>query len=152
MLKIREISVNGVKEPHYLPCEGLRLSWVLESDEFHLRQVSYRIRLQAGETILWDSGLVESDRSVQLPLPVTLPPRTDCRMVLTVTTSDRETAEREHCFATALRPQDWSGIWIRPRHRIEGWSPYLRTKFRLRAARVSRARLYVSGLGCGEYT
>lgn len=151
MLKIREISVNGVKEPHYLPCEGLRLSWVLESDEFHLRQVSYRIRLQAGETILWDSGLVESDRSVQLPLPVTLPPRTDCRMVLTVTTSDRETAEREHCFATALRPQDWSGIWIRPRHRIEGWSPYLRTKFRLRAARVSRARLYVSGLGCGEY-
>ena len=29
MLKISELSVNGVRCPAFLPCEGLRVSWVL---------------------------------------------------------------------------------------------------------------------------
>lgn len=40
MLKISELSVNGVRCPAFLPCEGLRVSWVLESDRRDVRQAT----------------------------------------------------------------------------------------------------------------
>ncbi len=151
MLKIRELSVNGVKSPAFLPCGNLRLSWVLESDRRDVRQVSRRIRLESGAGTVWDSGELKDAQSVAVPLPLTLPPRTDFCLTVTVTDSAGETAELSHTFATALNPGDWSAVWIRARRPIEGWAPYLRTKFDLRTAPVRTARLYVSGLGCGEY-
>ena len=151
MLRIREISVNGVKNPLFLPCDGLRISWVLESDRCNVRQVSRRIRLDSDTCTVWDSGILESAQSVAIPLPLTLPPRTDFRLTVSVTDSTGETAEITHSFATALNPGDWSAVWIRARRPIEGWAPYLRTKFELRPVPVRTARLYVSGLGCGEY-
>ena len=42
MLKISELSVNGVRCPAFLPCEGLRVSWVLESDRRDVRQATRR--------------------------------------------------------------------------------------------------------------
>ena len=151
MLKISELSVNGVRCPAFLPCEGLRISWVLESDRRDVRQATRRIRLESGVRMVWDSGVLEDAQSVAVPLPLTLPPRTDFRLTVTVTDSVGETAELSHAFATALSPGDWSAVWIRVRRPIVGWAPYLRTKFDLRAAPVRTARLYVSGLGCGEY-
>ena len=151
MLKISELSVNGVRCPAFLPCEGLRVSWVLESDRRDVRQATRRIRLESGVRTVWDSGVLEDAQSVAVPLPLTLPPRTDFRLTVTVTDSVGETAELSHAFATALNPGDWSAVWIRVRRPIVGWAPYLRTKFDLRAAPVRTARLYVSGLGCGEY-
>lgn len=151
MLKISELSVNGVRCPAFLPCEGLRVSWVLESDRRDVRQATRRIRLESGVRTVWDSGVLEDAQSVAVPLPLTLPPRTDFRLTVTVTDSVGETAELSHAFATALNPGDWSAVWIRVRRPVVGWAPYLRTKFDLRAAPVRTARLYVSGLGCGEY-
>ena len=93
MLKISELSVNGVRCPAFLPCEGLRVSWVLESDRRDVRQATRRIRLESGVRTVWDSGVLEDAQSVAVPLPLTLPPRTDFRLTVTVTDSVGETAE-----------------------------------------------------------
>ena len=85
MLKISELSVNGVRCPAFLPCEGLRVSWVLESDRRDVRQATRRIRLESGVRTVWDSGVLEDAQSVAVPLPLTLPPRTDFRLTVTVT-------------------------------------------------------------------
>lgn len=110
MLKISELSVNGVRCPAFLPCEGLRVSWVLESDRRDVRQATRRIRLESGVRTVWDSGVLEDAQSVAVPLPLTLPPRTDFRLTVTVTDSVGETAELSHAFATALNPGDWSAV------------------------------------------
>lgn len=151
MLNICELSVNGVKNPAVLPCENLRLSWVLESDRRGVRQSTSRIRLESGSSLVWDSGVQQSAQSVAVSLPLTLPPRTEFRLTVEVTDSTGDTAEIVHDFSTGLTPGDWSAVWIRSRQPIDGWAPYLRTKFDLRKVPVRTARLYVSGLGCGEY-
>src|SRR5512132_1819694 len=51
-----------------------RLSWQIQSDRRGARQIAYRILaasseagLQSGTDLLWDSGRVESDRSIHVP-------------------------------------------------------------------------------------
>ncbi len=152
MLTLYDLSVNAVKNPAYVPTEGLYLGWKLASDRTAVRQSAYRIVLLLSDgTPVYDTGVVSSDRSVHVPLTVTLSTRTDYTLSVTVTDNSGDTAEASVTFGTAIAPHEWVGQWIKPRRHIEGWAPYLRTKFTC-DGEVRRAKLYVCGLGCGEYT
>ena len=151
MLTLYDLSVGAVRTPATVPCRNLRFGWKLGSDRQNTCQTSYRITLTEGGHTLWDTGEVVSARSIQIPCDVTLPSRADVDMTVTVTDNHGETATARHSFATALEPEDWVGQWIKPKLHIEGWAPYLRTKFSCRGKEITHARLYVSGLGCGEY-
>lgn len=150
MLTLRDLSVNAVKNPVCVPTEDLRFGWKLDSDRQNVRQTAYRIQLLKGKDSLWDTGTVPSAQSVEIPCPVELPARSDVTMRVLVS-DGQEIASAEITFATALRPGDWCAEWIKPKKHIEGWAPYIRTKFETYDAEIVSAKLYVSGLGCGEY-
>lgn len=151
MLRLYDLSVNAVKAPLAIPCRDLRFAWKLSSDKQDVHQTSYRITLHSAADVLWDSGSMASSNSIHVRCPITLPSRTHITMTVTVTDNHGEVATSSIDTATALEPGDWVGQWIKPKRHIEGWAPYLRTKFTCRETSIAGARLYVSGLGCGEY-
>ena len=151
MLELYGLRINSVREPVALPVSGLRAGWKLRSDKNCILQTSYRMLIKKGAEIAFDSGVVDSDESSQVPLEVTLESRSDYILTVVVTDNYGETAETSLCFSTEIRPCEWLGKWIKPAVNIEGWAPYVRTKFSLNGKEVKKAVLYVSGLGCGEY-
>ncbi len=150
MLTLRDLSVNAVIHPVCVPTDDLRFGWKLESDRQDVHQACYRITLLKDGESLWDTGTVQSAQSIEIPCPVSLPSRSDVTMRVLVN-DGQETASAEITFATALRLDDWCAKWIKPKKHIEGWAPYIRTKFETCDAEIVSAKLYVSGLGCGEY-
>ncbi len=150
MLKLYDLSVNAVKNPTFIPYEHLELGWKLESDRTAVRQTSYRVVITTDADSSFDTGVVASNASVHIPLKVILPTGTDCTITVSVTDNYGDTAEESLSVHTAIAPDEWDAQWIKPRRHIEGWAPYLRTKFACKTP-VRSAKLYVCGLGCGEY-
>ncbi len=150
MLTLYDLAVNAVKNPAYIPYGGLELSWKLKSDRRDVRQESYRVVIDTAADSSFDTGVVASDASVHIPLAVTLPTGTDCTVTVSVTDNHGDTAEATLSVHTAIAPEEWEAAWIKPARHIEGWAPYLRTKFATKGT-VKAAHLYVCGLGCGEY-
>ncbi len=152
MLALYDLAINAAKDLAYIPTSDLTVSWKLDSDRTNVRQAAYRITVTpiGAKAPIYDTGTVASDRSVHVPLDVTLATRTDYTLAVTVTDNAGDTATRTHTVATAIAPHEWEAKWIKPRRHIEGWAPYLRTKFTCHG-KLSRAKLYACGLGCGAY-
>ncbi|MEQ8848960.1 family 78 glycoside hydrolase catalytic domain [Botrimarina sp.] len=73
-LDVEQTLCEHLRDPHGIDTPAPRLTWRLSSDVRGDRQTAYQVlvatspgRLQAGEADAWDSGKVESDRSVLVP-------------------------------------------------------------------------------------
>lgn len=152
MLTLYDLSVNGVLNPRFVPCDKPRFGWKLRSDREGVYQKSYSVTLSGKNQVYWESGEVFSGRSVEIECPSELPAREDLTLCVCVTDNSGVSARACIDFSTALRPEDWKAKWIKPSAYRAGWAPYLRTRFRLEKREVRTARLYIAGLGCGEYT
>ncbi len=152
MLSLYALAFNATREPAFIPTERLTISWKLDSDREGVCQTAYRITVtETGKDVpAYDTGVVASAQSVHIPLATALRTRTAYTVAVTVTDNHGETATLSHTVGTAISPDEWGAQWIKPRRHIEGWSPYLRTKFET-APGLTSATLYVCGLGCGEY-
>lgn len=165
---------NGMRVTH-LTCEyqpnplGIdsvqpRLAWRLESPRRGARQTAYRVlvagdaeRLARDEGDLWDSGRVESDRSVHVVYEgAALASRRRAHWKVQAWDADGQaTAWSEPAWfeMALLDPGDWTAQWIagpggdeRPTNRP---APVLRREFDLDRP-IRRARAYVCGLGYYE--
>src|ERR1039457_1518376 len=146
-----------------------RLSWLLESSERGQRQTAYQVLaatsldlLSKGEADLWDSGKVPSAESVHMVYGGQ-PLRAGQRAYWKVRAWDREDRPSAESAAAwwgvgLLMPSDWRATWI-TRRRNEPLSeqkmfeddpaPLFRKEFQI-GKKISRARVYVSGLGYYE--
>ncbi len=135
-----------------------RLFWQMESDRRGERQTAYQVlaastpeRLAAGEGDLWDSGKVESDRSIQVPYEGK-PLRSGQTAWWKVRAWDRDSKPTDWSppatFEMGLLAKgDWRGKWIaRTADTAYSPAPHLRREFDV-AGKVKRARIYISGLG-----
>jgi alpha-L-rhamnosidase len=146
-----------------------RLSWLLESPQRGQRQTAYQVLaastpdlLSKGQGDLWDSGKVASGKSIQVAYSGQ-PLRPGQRVYWKVRAWDRE--DRASSYSPAawwemglLGPADWRAAWI-TRKTTEPLSeaqmfedhpaPLFRKEFLL-DKKISRARVYVSGLGYYE--
>jgi len=138
-----------------------RFSWQVVDPRRGAVQSAYRIlvassaeRLAAGEGDVWDSGEVESSRSVNVPYGG--PPLASRQAVCwQVRTYDGAGVASPWSAAASfemglLEPGDWSAEWIGCP--AEGASPaatHLRRSFEV-AGRVRRARAYATALGVYE--
>ena len=139
-----------------------RLSWMLQGTGFGTRQTAYQVQTAGALSafdeggVLWDSGKVASDQSIQVPY------------------GGRPLASRERVYWRArfwdgegeptgwsevawfemglLSPDDWVADWIeqRPADGRPDAAPLFRRDFRVEG-RVARARAYVCGLGYHEF-
>ena len=150
MLKLYDLSINAVKNPAYAPCKDLYIGWKLDSDQTNVLQATYKATVtKAGcDVPAWVGE--GTTKSIHVPVEAVLDSRSDYTLTVTVTDNHGETATASVDFFTAITPSEWAGQWIKPKRHIEGWAPYLRTKFEVGCG-VKSAKLFVCGLGCGEY-
>ena len=61
-MELIRLKVNS----QYRPCvdEAPYFSWVITSDEKNVMQTSYHITVKNMDEVMWDSGMVESDKSI----------------------------------------------------------------------------------------
>ncbi len=121
-LRVDGLSVNACDTPLGLDALAIRLGWKLKSDSRDCRQVSYHIRvasspdaLATGQADLWDSGVVASDDSFDVPYKgPALPSR--ARAHWTVTVADNQGRQATSAPASwemgLLRSEDWTARWI----------------------------------------
>jgi len=135
-----------------------RFGWLLTSSERDVMQSAYRIlvassedRLAADEGDLWDSGKIDSRRSVNVAYEGKALSSVQC-CFWKVRVCDRAGAEsgwsESATFEMALLDEaDWQGEWIGAVPGVP--TPMLRKQFQVPGA-IERARLYVSGIGWSE--
>ncbi|MDR1937085.1 MAG: glycoside hydrolase family 78 protein [Tannerellaceae bacterium] len=142
------------------------LSWELQSCQRGKSQTAYRILVASSRSLLnegkadyWDSGMTESDQSVQIKYEgKTLNSRQQLYWKVKVwDENDQPTAWSETGIWSMglLNPSDWTAKWIAGREDIYPDSaltfpaPYFRKEFSLDKP-VKRAIAYVCGLGFYE--
>jgi alpha-L-rhamnosidase len=140
-----------------------RLEWVLESppNERGRKQTAYQIlvaaseaALRAGRGDLWDSGRIDSHRSIQIPYAGNpLQSRQQCWWKVRVWDehgAPSAWSEPARWSMGLLAPGDWQGGWIGGDLHIEdAHAVYLRREVRL-PRRPTRATAYICGLGYYE--
>ncbi|MEI7027076.1 glycoside hydrolase family 78 protein [Paenibacillus sp. y28] len=160
---IRRLRVESMDRPLGLDTLQPRFSWMLESDEASQRQGAYRILAATREELLaqdqgdvWDSGKVDSDRSIQVVYEGS--PLASGRVyywkVQVWDAAGRASAwsEVSSWSMGLLHAGDWQGDWIGCTVDEEEELPpalYLRKEFAADKA-VEQAVLYATALGVYE--
>lgn len=157
------------REPIGLDEPAPRFGWLLAMSDFGRAgdQLAYQIKVASSESALraapdmWDSGRIESDQTAQVSYAGE-PLRAFTRYSWAVRVWDSAGVESDWSepasFETGpLAESDWDSTrWI-SRDRTNDSddartaAPLLRRSFRLSRTDIAHARLYVSGLGYGEY-
>ncbi len=142
------VGIDGVPE----------FSWMWESKQQTVLQVSYRIVVRSAETVVWDTGTVSSDKQSFVPYEGdALQSNTSYLWTLTVTDNHGESDTAQASFETGLFMEaDWKAVWIEAqfeRPSVEQppfWAlkpPVWFEKTVELKAPVKRARLYATAHG-----
>ncbi|MCR4764863.1 MAG: glycoside hydrolase family 78 protein, partial [Bacteroidaceae bacterium] len=145
-----------------------RFSWVVQCQANEVRQTGYHIlvssskeKLHAGIGDLWDSGEVASDSSAFVTYkgqPLNSRQQVYWKVKLQTNRGASEWSTPNTFSMGLLQASDWKGQWIGhrpfPVDHLSGHTVvparYLRTEFNVASKDVSRATLYISGLGLYE--
>ncbi|MBD2869233.1 glycoside hydrolase family 78 protein [Paenibacillus arenilitoris] len=160
MFKVEELSCEYQKNPVGIGVVRPRISWKLLSERRGVRQSAYQIEVAEDadfESKLWESGRVESDRSVHAELGDFA--AQSCKRYYYRVRAWDEAGEPSPWSAAAfwetgvLAPGEWAGEWIAAPLELlppeAEAAPMLRKGFELRGA-VRQARLYATALGLYE--
>ena len=160
MLKVTHLTCESLVDPLGIDSPRPRFCWQLESDRRGVLQTAYRLQvsLTAGfESILWDSGRVESDRSLYVEYEG---PALRSRAIyyyrveawdnLGQASGWSETARWEMGLLTV---SEWKARWLTVpfKENRKEFKPayYFRKTFQVSGA-VKRVRVYASALGLYE--
>ena len=157
-MRPNELRCEYAVDPLGIDVRRPRLSWLTPAQPCGYLQSAYRIvvagssaALRAGAELIWDSGKIASERSVNVPYAGrALGSGERCWWrVRTWDPEDRAGAWSEAAWFEMglLEADDWQGTWIAAQRGIS--APLLRTEVTLGAA-PARARLYLCGLGYYE--
>ncbi|MDR1861207.1 MAG: glycoside hydrolase family 78 protein [Bacteroidales bacterium] len=136
-----------------------RLSWKIRSQERGFRQTAYRIIVSESESevangkgTVWDSGLVQSDNTLNIPYAgsALASNRTYFWRAFTIDASQKETGSSPARFHTGLlKASDWKAKWITTTEDIGLQSPVYHKEFNVGTA-LKEAWVYAVGVGVYE--
>lgn len=153
-VKVIKLRCEYKQNPVGLDVAAPRLSWQLASDERGVYQKTYQIQVAlqhdfSADTIIWDSGEVESDASIHVEYGgPALKPGTRCYFRVKAKTESgaaSQWSEAAYWETGLLESGNWQAEWIGPQQDGEE-SPYLRTAFTLRGT-VAKATVYATAHG-----
>jgi alpha-L-rhamnosidase len=145
-IRIRNLRCEYGIDPIGIDVRQPRFSWTVKALERGAGQRAYRIIVSNGDPIVWDSGKVESDDSVNiLYAGEALVSRTKYKWILKVWDKAGRICETEEqgFFETALMSEaEWKAQWIRGKNMFR--KEYSATKT------VTHSRIFICGLGYYE--
>ncbi len=158
-MNIFDLKTEHLKCPNAVDRLNPRFSWKIESEKRGVRQISYRIVAKSGNSVLWDSGVVESDSNLVFYDGVPLESRMHVIWNVTVETVDEigekeaSTSDCAEFFMGLLKKSDWVAKWIDPEEEVDPEkrkpSPYLRKSFVVKKP-LKSAVIYQSAHGLYE--
>ena len=114
-LYLTDLTVEHLAAPLGIDNAHPRFAWKLQSDLPDTRQASCRLRLTEDGVTAADTGVVESDRSIEVTLPGFTPKPMTCYGVrVEVTDNYGRTASLESRFETGRMGMPFAGGWVEP--------------------------------------
>lgn len=163
-VKFADLTTEMRKDPGGIATRKPRFSWTFTSDKQDVMQTAWQIEvarsekeLKAGSGLLWNSGRVQSDRSLLVEYagkPLESGRKYYWRVTVWTNTEETVQSDIRH-WSMALDAKDWKAKWIGLNdtenlkvndNRTILPARYLRKEFNLEA-KPRRAVLYVSGVG-----
>ena len=150
-MELTRLKVNS----QYRPCvdEVPYFSWVIISDKKNVMQTSYHITVTSLGEVVWDSGVIESDKSTFVEYNgKPLKSLSDYSWTVKVTVNNGEKAAASSSFETGFMKKEWTAEWVKspfPMKKVKpgtgGQNPaeYFRKEFDARDG-IKRARVYAT--------
>ena len=164
-VSLTDLRTEMLEDPVGLTAPAPRFSWKLISDQKAVTQTSYHIivssscdNLCAGNADIWDSGIVQSDRSIYVPYTgKELSSGSKYWWKVKVeTTAGRSEWSSPACWSTGLMSEDkWKAEWIGNVYDCDDlekgvMARYLRKEFKVPRNKIKDAYLHICGLGLYE--
>ena len=111
-MELTRLKVNS----QYRPCvdEAPYFSWVITSDKKNVMQTSYHITVTGLGEVVWDSGVVESDKSTFVEYNgKPLKSLSDYSWTVEVTVNNGEKAAASSSFETGFMKKEWTAEWVK---------------------------------------
>jgi len=115
-LKVQRITVEHMVNPIGIDILSPRFGWILENlADKDVKQIAYQLNLYADSKMVFDSGRIESDSSIEVELDnVSLEPKTEYKVVLHVWDNKGNEAEKETYFETGYLGTKFEADWYEP--------------------------------------
>ena len=143
-MKLKNLRICNLQNPLGFAMEAPVLSWTVEDSVG--AQAWARVRVCAGEQVVFESGACPEADSLGWMLDVPLEQRTRYDITLTVCADTGEQASAHGWFETGKRDEAWVGKWISPRRSQS--TALLKKTFSAHAG--DKARLYLCAMGVYE--
>lgn len=147
-MRITQIKVNGIHEPLGFAADSLDVAWkVTETDSKKAAVSKIEIFKADSATAVAVKEGVNLDFAGE-PLEVSLEPRSEYVVRVSVTGDNGDNACAESCFETGKMSEPWKAEWIAA-EKGDGCHPLMKKTFDVKAG-LKRARLYATGVGMFE--
>lgn len=145
------LTTNYQPNPLGIEADNIRFGWQMDSTLIGAKQAAYQVKVFAEDgSTAWDSGKVESDKSVGIACGGAISERSVYRWEVTVWDEAGKTHTAEAGFETgASNVQEWkdAAFICMNRSRL---APVFRTEQALEQKEIKKARLYITALGAYE--
>lgn len=146
--KITGLTAEYQTSPLGIEASGVHFGWKMESDVIGARQTAYQIKVTAeDQSVAWDSGKVESDRSTGIACQGSLAERTGYHWEVTVWDQAGNTHQASAAFETGVTNLlEWKNAEFICMNRSR-LAPVFRCEQALEKTDIKKARLYITALG-----
>lgn len=121
MFAVKNPLCENKVNPIGIDADFVKISWQLVSDRHRVRQVGYRVQVAEEaqfHNLLWDSGKIESDQCLHVPVPAeSLPLEAEKRYYYRIKAWNQNAEQSDWSEAayweTGLQStENWRGEWI----------------------------------------
>ncbi len=180
MLRLENLTIEHENNPLGIDVESPRFGWVLWSDESDTFQTAYRIEISSVDTLICDSGKINSKKSIEVVISEFMPvAKTRYELSITVWDNHNSVANIEGHFEMGFMKTKWQSSWIEPVQRptlptkdldqpltefeiVTEYNPdrdftefqpaqYIRIPYKVDKA-IKKARVYLTAHGIYEFT
>lgn len=147
---ITGLTTEYLTNPVGIDGDSVHFAWKMRSGRIGAKQTAYQVVVKQGETVVWDSGKVEDDRSTGIVCGAALEEGVQYQWTVTVWDETGTSYSESAVFETGVTNQEeWKNAAFIRLNSSQA-APIFRTEQALQDKEVEKARLYITALGAYE--